>query len=233
MMLFTIIGGDGREYGPVTAEQVRAWMAAGRADEETKAKAAGTDEWKTLGDFPEFSGDEPPVRPAERHEYAAHDVPVLAGRLTRLGATLLDMLVGFIFVLPGGLLLGKDLVAKLMRGEWPDDFDVGRTAEGFAVLGLALLILFVVQTWLLTTRGQSVGKLILRIRIVRYRDGAPPGFVHAVLLRSWVINVIGLVPTIGAIFPFVDIGFIFGPERRCLHDLIADTKVVDGHPPRE
>jgi len=136
------------------------------------------------------------------------------------------MVAGFICILPGGLMLGSDLLLRLLKGEWPDDFDVGRVAGGFAMLAVGLLVVFVVQTWLLTTRGQTIGKRMLGIRIVRYRDGSPAGFVHAVLLRSWLINLIGLVPTVGNYFPFLDLGFIFGPERRCLHDLIADTKVV-------
>jgi hypothetical protein len=53
--MFTIIGGDGREYGPVTAEQVRSWIAGGRANRDTKIKAAGTDTWKTIADFPELT----------------------------------------------------------------------------------------------------------------------------------------------------------------------------------
>jgi len=61
--MYTIIGGDGKEYGPVSAEQVRAWIAAGRASPDTRAKALGTDTWRRLADFPAFggSGDEPPV----------------------------------------------------------------------------------------------------------------------------------------------------------------------------
>ncbi len=54
--MFTIIGGDGKEYGPVSVEQIRAWLAGGRANLDTKAKAVGTEEWRRLGDFPEFSG---------------------------------------------------------------------------------------------------------------------------------------------------------------------------------
>jgi uncharacterized RDD family membrane protein YckC len=228
--MFTIIGSDGREYGPVTADQVRSWIKSGRADEDTKARAAGTEEWSRVGDFPEFSGDEPPLLTTAEAE-AAVGAPVLAGRGARLGATLVDMLLGLVGVLPGALLLGTDVVTRLLHGEWPDDFNVGRVASGFVVLGVALFLLFIVQTWMLTTRGQSVGKRLLGIRIVRYRTGAAPGFIHAVLLRSWVINVIGLIPTVGTVFPLLDIGFIFGPERRCLHDLIADTKVVAGQPP--
>ena len=62
--MFIIIGGDGKEYGPVTAEQVRAWIAAGRANLSTKAKYAGTVEWHTLGDYTEFVGD--PATPPQQ-----------------------------------------------------------------------------------------------------------------------------------------------------------------------
>ena len=53
--MFTIIGGDGQEYGPVSTEQLRAWVAAGRANLDTQAKLVGSAEWRRLGDFPEFS----------------------------------------------------------------------------------------------------------------------------------------------------------------------------------
>ena len=54
--MFIIIGGDGKEYGPVSAEQVRAWIASGRANLSTKAKYAGTEDWHTLGEYTEFVG---------------------------------------------------------------------------------------------------------------------------------------------------------------------------------
>jgi hypothetical protein len=79
--MFTIIGGDGKEYGPVTVEVVRQWLATGRANLETRAKKAGDDLWQPLGDFDEFSGrstaqppplDEPvPTGPVEPKAYAA------------------------------------------------------------------------------------------------------------------------------------------------------------------
>jgi hypothetical protein len=39
----------------VTAEQVRAWIAGGRANLETKIKVAGSFDWKTVADFPELA----------------------------------------------------------------------------------------------------------------------------------------------------------------------------------
>ncbi len=59
--MYTIIGGDGKEYGPVSIDQVRAWIAGGRANLSTRVKAAGSDEWKAIADCPEItgSGDRP------------------------------------------------------------------------------------------------------------------------------------------------------------------------------
>ena len=59
--MYTIIGGDGREYGPVTADQVRTWVAGGRANKDTKVKIAGTEAWKTVADFPELTGGASPA----------------------------------------------------------------------------------------------------------------------------------------------------------------------------
>lgn len=53
--MFTIIGGDGKEYGPVSTDQVRSWISGGRANLETQAKKIGDESWRRLGDFPEFN----------------------------------------------------------------------------------------------------------------------------------------------------------------------------------
>jgi hypothetical protein len=52
--MYRIIGADGKEYGPVTAEQVRQWLAEGRANGQTRIRAESSLEWKTVADFPEF-----------------------------------------------------------------------------------------------------------------------------------------------------------------------------------
>jgi len=53
--MFKIIGADGREYGPVDAAQIRAWLQEGRVDARTIALAEGGTEWKPLNSFPEFA----------------------------------------------------------------------------------------------------------------------------------------------------------------------------------
>ena len=53
--MYRIIGADGKEYGPITAEQLRQWMAEGRANTQTQVLAEGTTQWKPLSEFPEFA----------------------------------------------------------------------------------------------------------------------------------------------------------------------------------
>lgn len=54
--MFKIIGGNGVEYGPVSADQVRQWITDGRANGQTLAQMEGTTEWKAISSFPEFAG---------------------------------------------------------------------------------------------------------------------------------------------------------------------------------
>ncbi|HYG35375.1 MAG TPA: GYF domain-containing protein [Clostridia bacterium] len=55
--MYRIIGTDGQQYGPVTPEQVRRWLAENRVNAHTLAQQEGTQEWKPLASFPEFADD--------------------------------------------------------------------------------------------------------------------------------------------------------------------------------
>jgi hypothetical protein len=53
--MYKIIGGDGKEYGPASAEEVRGWIRAGRANGQTLAQAQGQTEWRPLSELPDFA----------------------------------------------------------------------------------------------------------------------------------------------------------------------------------
>lgn len=57
--MYRIIGGDGNEYGPVTAEQMRQWITENRVNGDTRVQDADG-VWKTLREFPEFPEIPPP-----------------------------------------------------------------------------------------------------------------------------------------------------------------------------
>jgi hypothetical protein len=54
-IMYRIIGADGREYGPITADQLREWIVEGRANAQTKALAEGAAQWKPLIEYLEFA----------------------------------------------------------------------------------------------------------------------------------------------------------------------------------
>lgn len=53
--MYKIIGSDGQEYGPVTSEQIRQWVAEGRVNAQTKIRSEGEADWQTLAELSEFS----------------------------------------------------------------------------------------------------------------------------------------------------------------------------------
>jgi hypothetical protein len=61
--MYKILGGDGKEYGPVTTETLRQWMAEGRANAQTQVQPEGTTGWVALGSLPEFAAAAAPVIP--------------------------------------------------------------------------------------------------------------------------------------------------------------------------
>ncbi len=253
--MFTIIGGDGKEYGPVTVEQIRAWIRGGRANLDTQAKAVGTDEWRRVGDFAEFSSPEgaPPIMGAAPAAFPAGGMattvadPQLADRGRRLGARVIDWIFGFVCKLPGILMIGSQFLdpaflQKLMNAATsgrplsPDEINLSKLLPGLIAIGVGWVVGLVVEIVLLSLRGQSLGKLLLGIRVVRTADGSTAGFLHGWLLRECLATVIGVVlsvlPIIGPIllapaFHITDWCFIFRDDRHCLHDLMAGTKVVN------
>jgi len=70
--MYRIIGADGREYGPATAEELRQWIAEGRVNNQTRIQAEGTTDWKTLADYPELTGGTPPPLSPSPARPAAH-----------------------------------------------------------------------------------------------------------------------------------------------------------------
>lgn len=137
------------------------------------------------------------------------DAP-LATRGARLAAAFLD-----------GILYGVGLVplSLFVQGV------VIRSGILLVVCGLLFLAVSMVQYHGIVTRGQTLAKRWLSIKIVKI-DGSRVGFLDGVVLRAWLPFLMGLIPVLGSFFGLADALAIFGQDRMCLHDRIAKTKVV-------
>lgn len=81
--------------------------------------------------------------------------------------------------------------------------------------------------WLLHARyGQTVGKRLLRLKVISPETGLPPSF-QAAAYRAAFYTVITLTPALGPLIAAMDGLHVFLNDRRqCFHDMLAGTIVV-------
>jgi uncharacterized RDD family membrane protein YckC len=142
----------------------------------------------------------------------------LAGRWTRFCAAFLDAFIGLAYGIPIMWVLG--IWGYLVRNEEPPrGLLIASNAFGF-------LFFVAVHGYFLYKNGQTVGKKLLGIRIADL-DGNVPDLARLLLLRYLPVSLITLIPVVGNYLPLFDVLFILQANRRCLHDMIAGTIVVE------
>lgn len=132
----------------------------------------------------------------------------------------------------GGALFDRFLVTPLTwillskLDELPAaDLELGDTTLAAVAALVYLTIYWVCNGYLLATRGQSIGKLLLGARIVDEFSGERPKLRH-LFLRELVSGSAEFVPVVGGLFALLDTLAIFGDRRQCVHDVLASTRVV-------
>ena len=147
------------------------------------------------------SGELPPVEQTSE----------LASPWARLAAVIID---GLIVGIPGAIFWLLAFAALI------SEEDEGSLA--LILAGLVILIaIIVIQMVLLGTRGQTIGKIALKIRIVDAQSGVHPGWARLVLLRAIVNGILTSIPFLGTIYWIVDSLFIFRADHRTIHDLYS------------
>lgn len=146
----------------------------------------------------------------------------LAARMTRLGAAIVDaLIIGVPFYIVFFMVV-------------PDPFGLATAANESLlsntlfslVLFACAFALYAVINWVpLEANGQTWGKKLLNIRVVR-SDGSPVGAKRVLFRRYLPIQAVSILPFLGSIIALVNVVMIFRESRKCLHDDIADTVVV-------
>jgi uncharacterized RDD family membrane protein YckC len=157
--------------------------------------------------------------------FQTHDL-VLASRASRFCGSLIDAAVVGI---PTAIVAMAVFILIWPIKIHPDHITFGdqMAVEAACFIGYFLLFLLV-NGYTLLSRGQTIGKVILKIRIVDL-DGNIPGFGKIVVFRYLIPSIAFPIPLLGSVFALVDSLFIFGAEHRCVHDYIAGTKVINAN----
>ena len=171
----------------------------------------------------------------------------IASPWARVAAYLLNSLFTVLIFSPFFLALISD---SDENGETFSESSLSETSD-FTVIALlislaAYLVFGIFQLYYMSRDGQSLGKKIMGIRVLK-SDGNNPGFEGTVLIREvvWAL-VVGVVVTfvslvtsdiggnlVSLLIAFINFIMLFSVkrDRRTLYDMLADTVVVK-LPPR-
>ena len=145
----------------------------------------------------------------------------LAGRGSRIGAVIIDSII----IIPAFIGIA------MITGFWDEIFP--RLANGIPLSLKENLIMFLVGQSVflmlngsfLANYGQTIGKKLMKIKIVDM-EGNNLGLIKLYSLRYLAFSLLSQIPVAGGLISLLNILFVFGKERRCLHDRLAGTQVI-------
>lgn len=161
---------------------------------------------------------------------------VLASRFKRLVARFVDGLLEFLvysafltllpgvsdFLFPTSTEPSSESTFWLYQDwEWwvIPDLSIENLAYWLILIGIT----FICQGYLLAQHGQTIGKRILKIRIVSENGYEKPTLSNLFVVRECGIYLLHLMPLLA----FLELFWIFGERRKCLHDRWSGTIVID------
>ena len=148
--------------------------------------------------------------------------PELAGRGRRLGAYIIDTIIAGIVLVAVAYFNPGPLGVTML------DIMRDPTTQQISTAGSIwfLIIFMAINSYFLVTKGQTLGKRMLGIRIVDAASNGAATAVKLLGLRYVLVMLVMAIPIIGQLLGLADALFIFRSDRRCVHDLLAGTKVV-------
>jgi uncharacterized RDD family membrane protein YckC len=220
---YKIIGGDGREYGPATLDELKSWVHDGRVAGATPIWRSDTGLWSPASHFTELRGDLAQLIAAAGLAAAVGARP--AGFWARLGAFIIDR----IFMSFVGAFVW-DLIAGMMQWKMAAPPENMQTLQDLLtyfqslgpVLGYQFVVVmacgFIYEVIFNGTFGATLGKMAIGARIVRV-DGSR--LTYGIAAARW------LCERLSDILLFTGYLFIaFREDKRALHDLLAGTRVI-------
>ncbi|MBF7687014.1 RDD family protein [Acinetobacter rathckeae] len=227
---------NGQQAGPYSLEQINQMLQDQQILLTDLAWHQGMTEWKALGEltrgqlqyYPEGYTHNTP-QPNEAHPQKVTPVE-LASIQSRILAKMIDMLLWFIALIIFSLSLNTEHVKQLEafknsvnQPTLSEFIHLMPNQAWFAMLAY-ILVMLIIQAFLLNKRGQSIGKIVTKIKIVDQINESKVPLTRIFLIRSVFFIIFNMVSS--PLMSIIDYAFGFGKNRQTLHDRLSKTKVI-------
>lgn len=148
---------------------------------------------------------------------ATDDGLLLASRWKRFFGALIDGLISMAII--GPMLYFSGAWANMME---TGALDLVGTLTWFII---GEVVFLAVQGYLLFNRQQTIGKWLLNMKIIGMeKDDVPASKLYG--MRYLLMHVLSQIPVLNLVM-IVDPLLIFRKNKRCLHDQLAGTQVIE------
>lgn len=150
-----------------------------------------------------------------------------------LGERLLGKIIDTLVILPVIFLIGFVFTMMFTKTliETPNTLQKLSGNAGFGILPsivmpLAIMVIYMAIQWTFwKATGQSIGKKVMKTRIVNL-DGTQADVQTIAFKRYGPIAILSIIPGVGGLIGLVNVLLVFRAQRNCLHDDIAKTRVI-------
>ena len=149
----------------------------------------------------------------------------LASAGSRLGARILDgMIMGVVLIVL--IVIGALALFGADSGDSTADEETTGLVFFFGVMALMTVTGLLYEVVMIATRGQTLGKMMTSIKVVRADNGLLPGWGKSI--GRWIIPVVlAFVPVVGWLLSLlVYLSLLWDSARQGWHDKAAGTLVV-------
>lgn len=101
--------------------------------------------------------------------------------------------------------------------------------ETIVIIVIMFVVFVLLNSYLLASRGQTVGKFLLKTQILSEDNELVP-VVRILVIRYLLTMTISALPGIGNLFSLANAAAIFRENHKCIHDDFCKTKVVKYEP---
>ncbi len=155
---------------------------------------------------------------------------ILASIGSRMIASIIDWGLFVMIFMPISLRIDPNQVVQPMtQQEFIENTQkIAQTIPEHVVImtWIFLIAYFVIQTLLLVRRGQTIGKLLMGIRILDFRKHQLASATNVVLLRAIVTTIFYLTLAFPVVVAIDYVFMLINRNNRSLHDKLAGTIVV-------